>query len=86
MRSIRRKQTFGSMAIAKFSPPLGEGVPKAINVGLTFEDALKLHLGLGQLLGHLNSYDRSTKAGKRSAVNICVCTQAKRITINEGHL
>lgn len=43
-----------------FSPPLTD-VPKAINVNISFEEALKLHLSLGQALGKLNSYNQSTK-------------------------
>ena len=45
---------------------------------------MRLHLGLGEILGKLNSYNRNTKTGRDSAVNLCVYPQAKRITINEG--
>lgn len=84
--SIRKKETFGGANIDHFSPPLPEGTPKAINMTLSFEDALKLHLSLGQILGKLNSYDRSTKAGRRSAVNICVYTQVNRVVVVEGKI
>jgi hypothetical protein len=59
-------------------------MPTAINVTISFEEALKLSLGLGQLLGQLNSYNRATTKGKKSAVNICLWRGSKRITINEG--
>ena len=85
-KEIRTKSSFGSVTIDRFSPALSEDVPKAINVHISFEEALRLHLGLGQLLGKLNSYDRSTKAGKNSAVNLCLFTEKQRITINEGTL
>lgn len=81
---IRQKETFGGANIDHFSPALPEGTPKAINMTLSFEDALKLHLSLGQILGKLNSYDRSTKAGRRSAVNLCVYTQVQRMVVVEG--
>lgn len=45
---------------------------------------MRLHLGLGQLLGKLNTYNRATVAGRESAVNLCVYPQGHRITINEG--
>ena len=51
---------------------------------ISFEEATRLHLGLGQLLGKLNSYNRATKQGRQSAVNLCIYTQGHRITINEG--
>ena len=81
---IKRKKSFGSVAVDHFSPQPAAESPAAVNIHLSFEEALKLHLGLGQLLGHLNGYNRSTKAGRRSAVNLCVYPKKGRITINEG--
>jgi hypothetical protein len=83
-KEIKQKKTFGSVRIARFSPALPAGTPKAINLHISFEEAMRLHLGLGQALAKLNSYDRSTKAGRRSAVNLCLYTDKHRITINEG--
>ena len=83
-KPIRVKQTFGSVKIDRFNPAVPAGMPKALNIKISFEEAMRLHLGLGQLLGKLNSYDRSTKAGKRSAVNLCLYLDKGRITINEG--
>ena len=72
------------MRVARFSPSLSAEGPKAINIHISFEEAMRLHLGLGQALAKLNGYARSTKAGKRSAVNLCLYTEKQRITINEG--
>jgi len=83
-KEIKTKSTFGTVRIDHFSPPLPEGTPKGINVVLSFEEALKLHIGLMQILGKLNGYNRNTKEGKASAVNLCIFTDANRITINEG--
>lgn len=55
-----------------------------MNITISFEDAMRLHLSLGQALAKLNSYNRSTKAGKASAVNICLSTDTNRMTVNEG--
>lgn len=83
---IKVKQTFGGGDIAQIRPAPGEGVPQAMNIIVTFEEALKLHLGLGQALAKLNSYKRSTTAGKRSAINLCVYPHRSRITVNETQL
>lgn len=83
-RTIPTKDSFGSVRIDRFSPAVPAGMPKALNAHISFEEAMRLHLGLGQALAKLNSYDRSTKSGRRSAVNLCVYLQAGRITINEG--
>lgn len=85
-QTIRQKETFGGGNIDHFSPAIPDGTPKAINMILSFEDALKLHLSLGQILGKLNSYNRSTKAGRRSAVNPCVYTQANRVVVVEDKI
>jgi len=55
-----------------FSPPKEDEWPKAINVTPSFEEAMRLYLGLGRLLGKLNSYNRATKEGRESAVHLCV--------------
>jgi hypothetical protein len=81
---IKTKKTFGSVTIDHFSPAREIEWPKAINVHISFEEALRFHLGLGELLGQLNKYNRATTAGRRSAVNLCVYAQKHRITINEG--
>jgi hypothetical protein len=54
MAEIKTKQSFSGVTIAHISPPVGPAVPKSMNVHLTFEEALKLHFGLGQLLAKLN--------------------------------
>jgi len=37
-------------------------------------------------LAKLNSYNRATTEGKRAAVNLCLYTDKRRMTINEGKL
>lgn len=85
-KTIKKKTSFGTAAVNHFSPTPKDGWPKAINVHLSFEDALKLHLGLGQILQHINTYNRSTRAGRNAAVNLCIYTDVKQVTINEGKL
>jgi len=85
-KEIKKKASFGSVRVSHFSPPLGDGLPKALNITISFEEALKLQLGLVQILGQLNSYNRATIAGRRSAVNLCVYPEKGRITINEGQI
>jgi hypothetical protein len=83
---IKTKKTFGTLDVARISPEPKAGGPRAINIHMTFEDALKLHFGLGQALAKLNSYNRSTTDGKRATVNLCVFTDINRLKINEGQL
>lgn len=71
MVEMRTKGTFGSTDVAQIEPVPPEGTPRAMNIIISFEEALKLHLSLGQALAKLNSYNRATAAGHRSAVSIC---------------
>ena len=83
-KEIRTKESFGGVQVDHFKPAVTDKLPKALNIHISFDEALRLHLGLGQLLGRLNSYNRSTTAGKRSAVNLCLFLEKHRLTINEG--
>lgn len=80
----RLKRSFGGVDVHRFSPALGTATPKSINIHMSFEETLKLYFSLGQLLGKLNSYNRSTREGKRSGANVCVYTRKNRITVNES--
>ena len=85
-KQIKQKVSFGACDIDHFSPPMKADATPAINMNISFEEGLKLHLALGQILGQLNSYNRATKEGRLSAINLCVYTKRKRITINESKL
>lgn len=85
-KDIRKKDSFGTVRIDHFSPPPKEDGQKSLNIILSFEDALKLQVGLQALLLQLNSYDRSTRAGKNAAVCLCVFPPQKSLTITEGQI
>lgn len=82
---IKTKSTFGTAQIASVSPTPDE-TAKPLNLTISFEEALKLHLSLGQALAKLNSYDRSDRQGKRTAVKLLVHLPKQRIMVNEGKL
>lgn len=86
MPEPRTKKTFGGCIVDHFRAAVPEGTPPALNITISFEDAMRLHLSFGQILGKLNSYNRSTKEGRISAVNLCLYPVKKRITVNEGKL
>jgi hypothetical protein len=80
--------SFGGCDFTKTSPKLVDlsASTPILNVTISFEDALKLNLALEECLRKLNSYKRSTVAGKKSAVNLAVHLNKNRVTINEGKL
>jgi hypothetical protein len=82
---VKEKQSYGTVKVDNFSPSRADGWPEAINVTLSFEETLKLNLGLQQALLDMNRLNRSTTAGRKSAVNLCIFTGGQ-ITINRGRL
>jgi hypothetical protein len=84
-KKIKEKASFGTVTVDNFSPKKTDAWPNAINVTLSFEEALKLQLGLQHALLELNKLNRATTAGRRTGVNLCVWTEGK-ITINRGQV
>ena len=83
-KAAKKKQSYGGCTVDHFSPAAAENWPKAINVVLGFEDALKLQLSLQHALIDINRLNRATKAGKSAAVNLCIYVGKGRITVNPG--
>lgn len=80
---LKKKFTFGTCGYTRTSPKTLSSDSKAINILLPFEEALKLNLAVDECVRRLNSYNRSTKAGKSAALNLTVYFASKRIAINE---
>jgi len=80
--------SFGGCKFSGTSPKLSAFSPKTpmLNVFMSFEEALKLSLAVQECVRKLNSYNRSTIAGKRSGLNVAVHLQTSRITVNEAKL
>lgn len=80
--------SFGGCDFGRTSPKLQNLSPttKVLNVEVGFEEALKLHLAIEECIRKLNSYKRSTTAGKRSALNLAIHLSKGRLTINEAKL
>jgi hypothetical protein len=77
----------GSCQIAWLPPAyekVDSGIPKSLNLGISFEEALKLNLALQGCLQSLNRYNRSTKDGKKMGVTLSFKFDEKQVTVLEG--
>jgi len=84
MAAKRNTFTFGSAGIDHISPK-PENITektKAVNVALSYEEALKLHMALQNGLLELVKLNRATKAGKESGINLCIFLKPKRVAVN----
>ncbi|MGI9104381.1 MAG: hypothetical protein ACR2IF_18210 [Terriglobales bacterium] len=77
--------SFGGCDFGRTSPQLSSLSPatKVLNIEVNFEEALKLELAVQECIRRLNSYKRSTKIGKRTALNLAIHLSKNRITVNE---
>jgi hypothetical protein len=80
--------SFGGCDFGRTSPGLETLSPntQVLNLQIDFEEALKLHLAIGECVRKLNSYKRSTSAGKRTVLNLAIHLSKGRLTINETKL
>src|SRR5262249_27296069 len=80
--------SFGSCDIVRAMPPVENlaGDNRVLNIAISFEEALKLNLAIEECIRQLNAYNRSTKAGKRTGMNIALYLDKKRILVNETNL
>jgi hypothetical protein len=88
MLTPKKKSSFGACTYARTSPKQDTLSPstKVLNLFISFEEALKLSLALDECVRKLNSYNRSTTAGKRTALNLTIHFHADRIAVNEGKI
>jgi hypothetical protein len=80
--------SFGSCEFVRTSPSVDSltADTQVLNIEITFEDALKLSLAIDECIRKLNSYKRSTTAGKRSGLNLAVYLAKCRISVNEAKM
>lgn len=80
--------TFGTCEYQRTSPNRQELSPQTsvLNIILPFEEALKLGLAVDECVRKLNKYKKSTREGKRAALNLTVHFHLSRIAVNEGKL
>ena len=87
-KTMRRKtESSGGCTIAHVGPKKSrDDLPSTINITISFEEALKLHLSLGQQLAKLNSYNRAMSPENRTAVMLRLYASQPRIAVYEGSL
>jgi hypothetical protein len=77
----------GGCKVAYIGPPVSTFSRRtpALNVSVSFEEALKLNLAI-ECVRQLNKYKRNFKVGKNKGVNLTIRLQDPSITVNECDL
>jgi len=84
MAAKKNTFTYGSARINRLSPKIEDVSErtKAVNIVLSYEEALKLNMALQNGLMKLVQLNRATTAGKAEGINLTVYLQSERIAVN----
>jgi hypothetical protein len=83
---IFKTGAFGACSYEKTSPKQLAHATRAVNVVLSFDEALKLNLAIDEGVRRLGRYNRATSAGKRAGLMLIVHFDKRRIRVQEGKL
>ena len=72
------KESFGGCTYAAKSPSEIADGTKAVNLKLSFEEALKLNVAVAACVQHLTRLDRSTPEMRRSGLKLIIHLDEKR--------
>ena len=89
MKKIQRKMvSSGTCILERINPPQENLSPRTpiINVTISYEECLQLHMALMDRLMKINQLNRATKEGKRAAVNLSIHIHQKRVTVMPAKL
>ena len=81
---VKAADYHGALGHARLSPDIASKGIKSVNIEITLEEALKLHLALGSCLHAVNRYNRSTAKGKAMCVVLSMKTESSSIAVIEA--
>ncbi len=83
---VLKRDSFGACSFERLSPSeLATSTP-ALNVVMSFEEALKLNLAIHECVRKLGRYNRARAEGKKAALMMVIHLDTRRVRIQEGRL
>ena len=82
----KNQEYHGGCAVYRVFPDVEEKGIESVNVSLTFEDAMRLSVALQAAILQLNRYNRSSKSGKATGINIGLMVKTKRVSVMQTTL
>ncbi len=83
---ILKTAQFGACTFVSVSPKELAADTPALNIVLSFEEALKLNLAIDESVRKLSRYNRATSIGKNAAVQLVIHLDKRRVRVLEGTL
>lgn len=83
---IRRKSvtSYGVVFLDHIEPMIPVNGPKPIQLSMTIDEGLKLHLALLQALSELNRLDRRSAESRRQGVRLSLFPSQNRLMVEQG--
>ena len=88
VKSDEKTTSYGSCSFERVNPSREDLSPATakLNIVISFEDALKLNLGIDERLRAINKLKRNSIEGKRAALNLVVDLNVNNIAVMPGKL
>ena len=78
--------SYGVVFLDNIEPTIPVTGPKPIQLSMTIDEGLKLHLSLLQALSELNRLDRRSAESRRQGVTLSLFPDQNRLMVERGHV
>jgi hypothetical protein len=80
----KRAQSYGAVFLDQITPPIPVTGRKPIEIDITLEEGLKLHLALLQALSELNRLDRRSPQARARGIRLALYPDKNRLMVEQG--
>ena len=80
----KRAQSYGVIFLDQIAPPIPVASRKPIQIDMTLDEGLKLHLALLQALSELNRLDRRSPKARARGVRFSLYPDQNRMMVEQG--
>jgi hypothetical protein len=80
----KRTQSYGAIFLDQIAPPIPVAGRKPIQIDMTLDEGLKLHLALLQALSELNRLDRRSPQSRARGVRFSLYPTQNRMMVEQG--
>ena len=80
----KNPQSYGVIFLDQIAPPIPVSGPKPIEIDMTLDEGLKLHLALLQALSELNRLDRRSPRSRSRGIRFSLYPDQNRLMVEQG--
>jgi hypothetical protein len=80
----KRPQSYGVIFLDQIAPPIPANGRKPVEIDMTLDEGLKLHLALLQALSELNRLDRRSPHSRARGIRFSLYPDQNRLMVEQG--